>query len=114
MSSEDEKPIKKFQKLADDKDAVKPKKDDEYEFEDFSWFKATAKIQERREPDTYIAYYNDIRRPIEPGEQLYYFYGERSNLFLLMNYGFAIEDNKYDSFEFHLNRDLKYIKDMDF
>ena len=49
-----------------------------------------------------------------PGEQLYYFYGQRSNLFLFMNYGFAIEDNKYDSYQFHVNIDIENIKDTSF
>ena len=49
-----------------------------------------------------------------PGDQLYYFYGQRSNLFLFMNYGFAIEDNKYDSYQIQVNIDIQNIKDTSF
>jgi hypothetical protein len=46
----------------------KIEKEKEYAFENFDWFKGTPHLQQRREPDTYVAFYNDIRRTIEPGE----------------------------------------------
>ena len=64
------------------------------------------------EPDTYVAFYNDIWRTINAGDQVYYFYGQRSNMFLLLNYGFAIEDNKYDSYTFYVNMALNKIMDV--
>lgn len=64
------------------------------------------------EPDTYVAFYNDIWRTINKGDQVYYFYGQRSNLFLLLNYGFALEDNKYDSFAFNVNMAFDKIVDV--
>lgn len=33
-------------------------------------------------------------------------------MFLLLNYGFALEDNKYDSFHFYVNMALNKIKDV--
>lgn len=63
------------------------------------------------EPNTYIAFYNDIRRTIQKGDQVYYFYGQRSNLFLFLNYGFALEDNKFDSYAFYVNMAFDKIKD---
>lgn len=45
------------------------------------------------------------RNPVKKHEQLYNFYGRRSNRFLLVNYNFVLEDNKYDSFVFRMNID---------
>ena len=59
-----------------------------------------------------MTFYNDTLRTIQPGEQLYYFYGSRSNLSLLLIYGFAMADNIYDSFIIHMNMDLTNIKDF--
>ena len=41
------------------------------------------------------------------GEQVLYCYGKRSNGFLLLNYGFAILDNKYDSVAFPIRLAVK-------
>lgn len=45
------------------------------------------------------------RKPIKKNEQVYNFYGRRSNKFLLSGYNFVLEDNKYDSFAFRINID---------
>lgn len=49
--------------------------------------------------DTYFTYVNKDRRAFEQGDQVFYCYGNRSNKFLLVNYGFCFSDNKYDSYE---------------
>ena len=41
---------------------------------------------------------------IPKGSQVYYCYGARSNRYLLMNYGFCIDNNKYESASLHLLR----------
>ena len=40
---------------------------------------------------------------MKKGEQAWNCYGNRNNLFLLINYGFCFQDNLYDSFEFYVN-----------
>jgi len=77
-------------------------------YEDFAWFRGQ-EIQAKREPDTFIAFYNDSRRTALPGEQLFYCYGKRSNHFLLLNYGFCIADNCFDAFEIWLNIDVQKV-----
>ena len=39
---------------------------------------------------TYIAFVNQSRKPIEKGSEAFYTYGNRSNYDLLMYYGFAL------------------------
>lgn len=45
------------------------------------------------------------RKPIKKDEQIYNFYGRRSNRFLLIGYNFVLDNNKYDSFAFRINID---------
>ncbi len=45
------------------------------------------------------------RKPIKKGQQIFNFYGRRSNKFLLIGYNFALSENKYDSFAFKINVD---------
>ncbi len=45
------------------------------------------------------------RKPIKKNEEVYNFYGRRSNKFLLTGYNFVLEENKYDSFTFRINID---------
>ena len=56
--------------------------------------------------DTYFCYVNKNRETIEAGDQVFYCYGNRTNKFLLLNYGFCFPGNRYDSFEFPLRLDV--------
>jgi len=69
--------------------------------------------QKRRELETHMVFFNDLRRQIKAGDQLHYFYGQRNNQFLFMNYGFTMPDNKYDSMQFYVNRTLADVKGLD-
>lgn len=44
---------------------------------------------------------------IRENEQIYNFYGRRSNKFLLLGYNFIMKNNIYDSFSFKLKLDDK-------
>lgn len=44
---------------------------------------------------------------IRENEQVYNFYGRRSNKFLLLGYNFILKDNIYDSFPFRVRLDEK-------
>lgn len=48
--------------------------------------------------ETYFVFTNLNRRTLQPGEQAFYCYGNRSNKFLLSNYGFAFLGNRCDSY----------------
>ena len=56
--------------------------------------------------NTYFNFVNKNRKTIEAGEQVFYCYGNRTNKFLLVNYGFCFPGNKYDSYEFPLRMDM--------
>ena len=69
--------------------------------EEFEWFDAVELTD-----DTYFTFVNKNRLTINPGDQVFYCYGNRTNKFLLLNYGFCFPGNRYDSFEFPLRLDV--------
>ena len=44
------------------------------------------------------------------GSQAWNCYGNRSNIFLLVNYGFCFQDNLYDSCKFMVRLDMDFRK----
>ena len=76
--------------------------------EEFKWFDPV-----REGEQTYFNLINNSRRTIETGEQIYYCYGNRTNKFLLLNYGFCFPNNRYDSFEFPLRLDISMSNDRE-
>lgn len=72
--------------------------------ETFSWYDRS-----KHEHESYFAMINLNRRDLMPGEQAFYCYGNRSNRFLLINYGFCFKDNRYDSFELHLKTNVSSV-----
>ena len=75
--------------------------------ESFDWFD-----EERDTENTYFVYTNESRKPILPGDQIFYCYGNRTNRFLLLNYGFCFPDNRYESYEVHMKMDLNQNGDL--
>lgn len=69
--------------------------------EEFDWYKS-----ELHDDEMYIVFCNLQRRTLVPGEQAYYCYGNRSNKFLLMHYGFCFIGNRYDSFAIKMRMDI--------
>jgi len=69
--------------------------------EEFEWFEAASMTA-----DTYFCFVNKNRETFETGDQVFYCYGNRTNKFLLLNYGFCFPGNRYDSFEFPLSLDV--------
>jgi hypothetical protein len=68
---------------------------EEYDLnEDFSW------ITPETEDDIYYAMGAKFKTCYRKGEQLFNCYGLRTNRFLLLNYGFCLRNNKYNSLGF--------------
>lgn len=55
------------------------------------------------DPDWYFTVATE--GPLAKGQQIYINYGNRSNYYLLLVYGFALKENKYDSFTFRVKLD---------
>lgn len=63
-------------------------------------------LEEKTIRETYLCYCNLHRPGYKEGQQVWNSYGNRNNDFLLLNYGFAFADNKYDSHGIRLRMDL--------
>ena len=74
--------------------------DSEETEEEFDWFDPVEHTD-----DTYFVFVNKNRKTITAGEQVFYCYGNRTNKFLLLNYGFCFPGNNYDSYEVPLRLD---------
>ena len=61
--------------------------------EEFDWFEP----ENGHNDECYFVQINKNRKTIQPGQQVYNCYGNRSNKFLMLNYGFCFPDNTYDS-----------------
>ena len=69
--------------------------------EDFTWVDNLCEKQPELLLDqTYFTYVNQNRTPIRKGEQAFTCYGSRTNLFLLVSYGFALRGNLFDAEHF--------------
>jgi hypothetical protein len=56
-------------------------------------------LNKKSESDTHFVLVNQDRRTIQAGEQVFYCYGCRSNRYLMLNYGFCFQNNRYDSYQ---------------
>jgi len=68
--------------------------------EEFDWYE-----HDVHDEETYFVFVNHERRTLQPGDEAFYCYGNRTNKFLLLNYGFAFADNKVDSLQFGVKMD---------
>ena len=76
--------------------------------EDFKWVET---LDEKGEmEDTYFTFINETREVMKAGTQAWNCYGNRSNVFLMVNYGFCFRNNLYDSFHLHVRLDLEFSK----
>jgi hypothetical protein len=73
--------------------------------EEFDWYEP-----DKHEKESYFVLTNLQRRTLQPGEQAFYCYGNRSNKFLLKNYGFCYMGNRYDSYVVKLKMNVNYSK----
>lgn len=61
---------------------------------------------EKQMNETYFCIVNRMRKPFKQGDQAFNSYGDRSNAYLMVTYGFCFINNKYDSFVFWLKMDI--------
>jgi hypothetical protein len=93
---------------------------DEEEEESFDWVDPKRnEDKDKFDSETFFTLVNETRRTMKKGEQAWNCYGNRTNLYLLVNYGFCFQNNLYDSLSlnFRLDIDLKgasvpSVKDM--
>ena len=69
--------------------------------EDFSWLNDC----ENRDDEVAFVYVNENRRTIQPGEQVFYNYRNRSNENLLLFFSFCFPGNEYNSLLLHLRNE---------
>ena len=76
--------------------------------EDLQWIPELKNADpEKFEKETYYTFIND-GRTIKKGEQVCYRYGRRTNLSLMITYGFCIQDNIYDSVRCRFRLDIAF------
>ena len=75
---------------------------------DMAWLKAVDHSN-----NSYLVLVNQAGRTIKAGEQIMFFYGGYSNAYLLMNYGFAYRENKYEQFDVSLEMKPKSMRPSD-
>lgn len=78
----------------------------ESEDEDLDWYDHSDQMQQ----ETYFSLTNMCRRTLKKGEQAFNCYGNRTNRYLMIDYGFCFQNNKYDSVEIYLNMANEYKK----
>ena len=59
-----------------------------------------------KDEQTYFTFINETRTVMKAGTQAWNCYGNRTNNFLLVNYGFCFQNNLYDSYTFEVRLDL--------
>ena len=82
--------------------------DDEDDSEDYHWLDSLGEQEVQR--DSYMTLVNEMRKSMKKGQQAWNSYGDRTNAFLLINYGFCFPDNLYDSAKFCVRLDVDFTK----
>lgn len=85
---------------------------DEESEEEFKWIDTLSPEEEAE--STYFTFINQTREVMRAGTQAWNCYGNRTNQFLLVNYGFCFKDNLYDSFKLRPRLDLLFSKKKQF
>ena len=69
--------------------------EEEDDEENFAWYKPNDK-------ETYFVLCTKHKNVYNVGQQVFHCYGRRTNRFLLLNYGFCLNNNKYNSLSFRV------------
>lgn len=69
--------------------------EEEDDEENFAWYTDGDK-------DTYFVLCTKYKNVYKKGQQVFHCYGRRTNRFLLLNYGFCLNNNKYNSLSFRV------------
>ena len=82
---------------------------DDDSYEEFDWMED---LQEHElNSETYFCYINESRETMKAGSQAFFNYGCFSNKTLITQYGFCIENNKFESYKFDVRLDLNFSKE---
>jgi hypothetical protein len=57
--------------------------------------------------ETYVVFINEMRKPMPKDGQAWFCYGNRTNSFLLVNYGFCFQNNLYNSYKFFVKMNVE-------
>jgi len=69
--------------------------EEEDDEENFAWY-------DHKDNETYFVLCTKYKNIYQPGQQVFHCYGRRTNRFLLLNYGFCLNNNKYNSLSFRV------------
>ncbi|CAG9333458.1 unnamed protein product [Blepharisma stoltei] len=91
--------LKNYRSSSDEEDTrvigeLTSEEEDEYE--------TSTDLEIRDEPDSYFILTTGVRTGFKKGEQVYNAYGRLSNRDLLLDYGFTLENNRYDALYFRI------------
>ena len=85
--------------------------DDEEPTEDFTWVSTLrSNNPQSLENYTYFCLINDTRKVMRKDSQAWNCYGNRTNVFLLVNYGFCFQNNLYDSVKLQMRLDIDFSR----
>ena len=69
--------------------------EEEDDEENFAWY-------DHKDNETYFVLCTKYKNIYQAGQQVFHCYGRRTNRFLLLNYGFCLNNNKYNSLSFRV------------
>ena len=80
--------------------------EEEDDEENFSWYTDGDR-------DTYFVLCTKYKNVYKAGQQVFHCYGRRTNRFLLLNYGFCLNNNKYNSLSFRVWINFNWQKEKE-
>lgn len=80
--------------------------EEEDDEENFAWYKG-------EDDQTYFTLCTKYKNIYNPGQQVFHCYGRRTNRFLLLNYGFCLNNNKYNSLSFRVWINFNWQKEKE-
>mmetsp|Transcript_6064 Transcript_6064/g.5480 ORF Transcript_6064/g.5480 Transcript_6064/m.5480 type:complete len:225 (+) Transcript_6064:1436-2110(+) len=89
-------------KLTEEYDSSEEEDDEE----NFSWYKDG-------DENSYFVLCTKYKNVYRKGDQVFHCYGRRTNRFLLLNYGFCLTHNKYNSLSFRVWINFNWQKEKD-
>ena len=80
--------------------------DSDEDEEDFAWY-------DINDADTYFVLSTGNKLIYQQNDQVFHHYGRRTNQYLIANYGFCLQVNKYNGLKFKVNLDFGFKQTKD-